>query len=68
VAWQAGGVHAVLSQPDGRRACRDGMGKVLPLFLMRRDSIRAEALQLLATAPPAPLPLLALGLPENPYI
>jgi hypothetical protein len=37
-------------------------------FLMRRVSISAEALQLLATAPPTPLPLVAFGLPENLYI
>jgi hypothetical protein len=28
----------------------------------------AEALQLLASSPPMPFPLLALGLPEKPYI
>jgi hypothetical protein len=35
---------------------------------MRRVSISVEALQLLETAPLASLPLLAFGLPENPYI
>jgi hypothetical protein len=35
---------------------------------MRRVAISAEALQLLASAPPVPFPLLAFGLPENSYI
>jgi hypothetical protein len=46
---------------------RDGKG-FSTSFLMRIVAISAEALHLLATVPPAPFPLLALGLPKNPYI
>jgi hypothetical protein len=56
-AWQAGVV----------RVCQDGKG-FSTSFLIRRVAIGAQALQLLASAPSVPFPLLALGLPENPYI
>jgi hypothetical protein len=50
-------------------ACvRAGRERFSTFFLMRRVAISAEALQLLASAPPTPFPLLALGLPEKPYI
>jgi hypothetical protein len=47
---------------------RAGRERFSTFFLMRRVAISVEALQLLTSAPPTPFPLLALGLPENPYI
>jgi hypothetical protein len=52
----------------GRRPAWTGWdGKGFPTsFLMRRVVISVEALHLLATAPPAPFPLLALAYSRSP--